>query len=70
MDVAARRPEVAQSLARVLDAQWKEQRARRRALRAERTGIDAAAEAKRKAELEALGYVEDDEDAPPAKGDR
>jgi arylsulfatase len=70
-DVAAQRPEVARSLARELDAQMKEQRARRKELRAGLTGVDAAAEAKRRAELAALGYVEDDDDAPPPKdGDR
>ncbi|HET6164025.1 MAG TPA: sulfatase-like hydrolase/transferase [Planctomycetota bacterium] len=67
-DVAAERPEVARSLARELDAQWKEQRARRKQLRGETSGVDAAADAKRRAELEALGYVDDD-DEPAPKGD-
>ena len=67
-DVAAQRPEVARSLARELDAQWKEQRARRKQLRGETSGVDAAADAKRRAELEALGYVDDDEEPAP-KGD-
>ena len=67
-DVAAERPEVARALARELDAQWKEQRARRKQLRGETSGVDAAADAKRRAELEALGYVDDD-DEPAPKGD-
>jgi len=67
-DVAAARPEVVRSLARELDAQWKEQRARRKQLRGETSGVDAAADAKRRAELEALGYVDDD-DEPAPKGD-